>query len=406
MIIKTKSRFLKEISKTAQKYEAKAYLVGGPLRDRLLRKRVLDLDIAIEGDIRKVAKALSKKFKAKLIFYKEFNTATLVAGKRRIDLAQTRRETYPKPASLPKVFPSDIDSDLKRRDFTINAMALDLAKGELIDPYKGYEDLKRGLIKILHPKSFTDDPTRIFRAFRFAKRLRFKIEKETEKGLRDAIRLIKRLSGERVLYELTLICKEKRRVEMLKALRDYEIYEFDIKGLNNLKKIADPHLSLLYLFALLENSINISRFPLKKEELRIVKEIRAFGRVRDLLKKANLPSEIYRFLCKFHNQTLKILEKIEKGEIGRKVSLYLKKYGRVKLSISGEDLKRLGLEPSPKYGRILKQVLYAKLDNKIISKRAELSYAKSLIKDSKKPQTCPPHKAFGRRGGFLIKEVI
>ncbi len=378
--MRVRAGFLNEISKIAEGYRARTYLVGGPLRDRFLKKRVLDFDIAIDGDIRKVAKAISKKFKARLIFYNDFNTATLIMERRRVDMAQTRGEVYPKPASLPKVFPSDIYSDLKRRDFTINAMALDLKTGELIDPYDGYRDLKKGVIRILHPKSFIDDPTRIFRALRFAKRLGFKIEKETEKRLKDGIRFIRLLSGERVLYELRLICKEKRKGEIIRALKDYGIYKFKEDVPKNIEKIRDPYLSLLYLLSQLEGS----KFPLKREELRVIKEIRNFERVKKSLKRATRPSEIYDTLYKFHNQSLKILEKIEERGVRDKLSLYLKRYRRVGLSIGGEDLKELGLEPSPEYGRILKQVLYAKLDKKIISKKAQLSYAKSLAEGSKR----------------------
>lgn len=378
--MRVRAGFLKEISKIAEGYRARTYLVGGPLRDRFLKKRVLDFDIAIDGDIRKVAKAISKKFKARLIFYNDFNTATLIMERRRVDMAQTRGEVYPKPASLPKVFPSDIYSDLKRRDFTINAMALDLKTGELIDPYDGYRDLKKGVIRILHPKSFIDDPTRIFRALRFAKRLGFKIEKETEKRLKDGIRFIRLLSGERVLYELRLICKEKRKGEIIRALKDYGIYKFKEDVPKNIEKIRDPYLSLLYLLSQLEGS----KFPLKREELRVIKEIRNFERVKKSLKRATRPSEIYDTLYKFHNQSLKILEKIEERGVRDKLSLYLKRYRRVGLSIGGEDLKELGLKPSPEYGRILKQVLYAKLDKKIISKKAQLSYAKSLAEGSKR----------------------
>lgn len=373
--MRIRAGLLKEVSKIAEKYRARTYLVGGPLRDRLLKKRILDFDIAIDGDIRKVAKAISKRFKARPIFYNDFNTVTLIIGRRRIDMAQTRREVYPEPASLPRVFPSDIYSDLKRRDFTINAMALDLKTGELIDPYNGYRDLKKGIIRVLHPKSFVDDPTRIFRALRFAKRLGFKIEEETEKQLRDGIRFIRLLSGERVLYELKLICKEKRKGEIIKALKDYAAYKFREEVLKNIKKIEDPYLSLLYLLSQLKDS----KFPLKREELRIIGEIRDFEGVKKSLKRARRPSEIYDLLYKFHNRSLKILEKVEERGVKKKLSLYLKRYRRVSLSIKGEDLKGLGLKPSPEYGRILKQVLYAKLDKRITSKRAQLSYAKSLI---------------------------
>ncbi|MDH5186451.1 MAG: CCA tRNA nucleotidyltransferase, partial [candidate division WOR-3 bacterium] len=142
------------IKRIADKYDTRIYLVGGPLRDKLLGKKIQDLDIVVEKNVKKIGIDLAACFEANFQFYHDFNTGTISLNNLHIDLAQTRKEAYPRPAALPKVFPSNLVSDLYRRDFTINAMAQDLAENRLIDPYQGLTDLKKGIIRVLHPQSF------------------------------------------------------------------------------------------------------------------------------------------------------------------------------------------------------------------------------------------------------------
>src|SRR4051794_37069429 len=169
---------------------APAWLVGGAVRDLMLGATNVDLDVAIEGDARPVARELAERLGGAAVEHERFGTATVRAGDLTVDLASTRRETYAQPGTLPDVQPASLDEDLARRDFTVNAMAasLDPAQlGELRDPHGGRADLEAGVIRVLHPGSFIDDPTRVLRAVRYEARLGFRMDPETERLAREAI---------------------------------------------------------------------------------------------------------------------------------------------------------------------------------------------------------------------------
>lgn len=188
------------------------YLVGGVVRDLLLGMPNLDLDFAVEGDAIELAKELAQSTGGKLTTHPMFNTAKIRLGKWSIDIAMARTETYTKPGTLPTVKPGTLKTDLFRRDFTINAMAICLNPtkyGELIDIYGGLDDLQNKLICVLHEKSFIDDATRIWRAIRYEQRLGFKIEPETLKLLKRDVLMLKTVGGYRLKRELELVLKEK-----------------------------------------------------------------------------------------------------------------------------------------------------------------------------------------------------
>src|SRR5947208_15725938 len=134
------------------------FLVGGAVRDLLLGRGTVDLDVAIEGDARAVARELAGRLGGEAKEHERFGTATVRAGDLVVDLATTRRETYAEPGALPEVEPSSIEEDLARRDFTVNAMAMRLPDGEILDPHKGRADLEGRVIRVLHDRSFVDDP--------------------------------------------------------------------------------------------------------------------------------------------------------------------------------------------------------------------------------------------------------
>ena len=202
------------------------YLVGGVVRDILLGRLVKDFDLVLEGDSADFANYIVKKFGGRAVIHSKFGTATWVlnestfkrlnvpaldisASPLSFDLISARSETYDYPGALPTVKYSTIDDDLHRRDFTINAMAIRLdgeTFGELFDPLGGEKDLEAKLIRILHEKSFVDDPTRIFRAVRYAGRYEFEITSETLSLITDeARRVLSQLSGERIRHEFDLI---------------------------------------------------------------------------------------------------------------------------------------------------------------------------------------------------------
>ena len=202
------------VGKIADELKVKAYIVGGPVRDKLLGIANYDLDFVVEGDGIKFAEALNKKLKGKLTTYRAFGTATIEIKGKRIDIVTSRKETYKYSAAYPVVKPGAIKDDLFRRDFTINAMAISVNKknfGKLMDFYGGQKDLKKGVIRVLHDKSFMDDPTRIFRAVRFSVRFGFKIEPHTKKLMKEAVMdgLLGEVNAGRIRKEIELFLKEK-----------------------------------------------------------------------------------------------------------------------------------------------------------------------------------------------------
>ena len=188
------------------------YLVGGPVRDLLLGGPGQDLDFAVEGDAPALARQLAGELGGRAVIHSRFGTATVTADSMRVDLVTARREVYPQPGSLPQVFPGTIYDDLARRDFSVNAMALPLAGADqqLLTPAGGFADLNRGIIRILHPDSFVDDPTRLLRATRYEQRLGFRLERDTESRLRAAAYqgCLNPVSGDRLRHELARMFAE------------------------------------------------------------------------------------------------------------------------------------------------------------------------------------------------------
>jgi tRNA nucleotidyltransferase (CCA-adding enzyme) len=181
------------------------YLVGGAVRDLLLGSERTDLDLVVEGDAAAVGQRLGGEIRA----HERFATATVNLEGLELDLATARSETYARPGALPEVRPATLAEDLARRDFTVNAMAVPLlGEPELIDPHGGAGDLEAGLLRVLHDRSFIDDPTRALRAARYAARYEFELEPTTAELLRAAD--LGTVSGDRIEAELRKLAEEPR----------------------------------------------------------------------------------------------------------------------------------------------------------------------------------------------------
>jgi tRNA nucleotidyltransferase (CCA-adding enzyme) len=209
-----KLAFVKGLGARAVSSGCRIYLVGGTVRDLLLGRDNIDIDIAVEGDAIKLGRSVAKETGAELSAYKSFGTCTLsFGGALKVDLATARRESYSRPGAMPTVKPGSLKEDLKRRDFTINAIAASVMPkdfGRLYDPFGGVKDIRSGVIRALHPRSFVDDPTRIFRARRFAARFGFRIDGRTDELMKKALigRALDTVSQGRIQKELMLISKE------------------------------------------------------------------------------------------------------------------------------------------------------------------------------------------------------
>jgi tRNA nucleotidyltransferase (CCA-adding enzyme) len=188
-----------------------AYLVGGAVRDSLLNEsRIDDLDFAVEGDAIAFARAAQAKLGGDVVPHERFNTATWTFHGESVDVAMTRKEAYPRPAALPNIERADIETDLHRRDFTINAIALRVSDSSIIDPLNGREDLQNGAMRVTHNQSFIDDPTRILRGARYAARFGYSLEPKTKSLVESGLSHIRALSGERMKYDMELIFADRQ----------------------------------------------------------------------------------------------------------------------------------------------------------------------------------------------------
>ncbi|MEO0130560.1 MAG: hypothetical protein ABIK76_02570 [candidate division WOR-3 bacterium] len=385
MDFKTQSVIVKAIE-LAKRLNIKIFLVGGPLRDIFLRKKVLDFDLAIDGNVKKFGMLLADKLKGKFVYYSQFLTGKVIYNSNYLDIAHLRDEIYERPGALPKVIPiKNIVVDLKRRDFTINAFAYDLLENKIIDPFSGINDLKSRIIRVLHEKSFIDDPTRIFRAIRFAKRFNFKIERKTSLLLKKAIEesYLTTISYQRVFHELNLILKEKNfdkmffslsQLGILKKIFGKSLYHKDIKKLKRLKNFKIPFelvfIYLLYLLNFKEAKV------LKKEEAKVIEELGYFKKIKKRLLKTKRYSEVYQLLSLFSFSTLKIIYVLDTS-LRKKIKIY-EKIKETKPLIDGRELKKLlamGIVENLKekdFSKILLHLKLKKIDGKLKDKEEEI----------------------------------
>ena len=218
---------LEAIGRLAQAQGVRAYAVGGCVRDWVLKiPAVTDLDLAVEGDGIAFAKHVAGALGGSMVAHQQFGTATLQLRRLRIDVATCRKETYAEPAAYPKVTAGRLRDDLFRRDFTVNAMAMAIASetfGRLVDPFKGMADLKAKRLRILHARSFMDDPSRILRAVRFAQRYQLTVEPRTRRALREAVAagMLERLNRGRWRKEFERMTQEPRPLACLSLLAQW-----------------------------------------------------------------------------------------------------------------------------------------------------------------------------------------
>ena len=407
------------ISLAAEVSEAKkmrAFLVGGFVRDLILGAKNLDLDILVEGEGIKFAEDLASRLQGNLIRHKRFNTATVTLGHNlKIDVATAREEIYPVPASLPLVTSGRVKDDLKRRDFSINAMAISINKddyGKLVDFFNGRRDLRDKKIRALHSLSFIDDPTRILRAIRFEQRFNFKISPETLKILKEASRLkmLEKVQPQRLRDELILILKEDDPISQIKRIQKLVGLSFIHPHLKASENILDllrssrkqiswfrknfserRHLDvwLIYFMALLnESNLDViksifSAFVFRKgEEKRIISYKKISKKlIQELSQKDLKPSRIFYLLDPVSYEVILLLKaKYKNNNFNRYIEDFLEIYNFMRVHVTGHDLYRLGFEPGPYYQKIFTKVLKAKLNGIVKTKEEELSLINKLFK--------------------------
>jgi len=394
-----KQTLLSNIANLAATLGMPCYVVGGFVRDLLLGRPVKDLDVVVEGDAIKLGKKLVETYGGKLTTHFKFHTAIwhLPDSDDFVDLITARKETYDRPGALPTITPATIEDDLRRRDFTINAMALRLdgeSFGEVQDPLKGQADLERGVIRVLHPKSFVDDPTRIFRAIRYEGRYGFTLDADTQALINpEALKVLHSLSGERLRHELDLILDEPHSVKMILRIANLgvlgaihpKIPEFnadyeDFLEMDMRLDVAADRRVMSYMFWFIDLSeadvITLANRLDFTNELTLAvwaaaQLKRGMPHLIDLR-----PSE-----WTYALEKLPLLSIYAVYLISRENSLlsYISIWRHVKPQTNGDDLKKLGLQPGPRFGEILTELRSAWLDGVLSNKTEEEELLRSLI---------------------------
>ncbi len=413
---------LRELGNLADESGERLYLVGGVVRDLLLKREIWDLDFTVEGNGVAFAQLVADRYGAGLAVFERFATARLVfPDGLKMDIATTRRESYAQPAILPVVQPASIEEDLSRRDFTINAIAVQLNPrqfGRVLDPYGGQRDLQARAIRVLHAGSFQDDPTRIFRAIRFEQRFGFRLERTTVRLLAQAAstNLIQQLSGPRLQNEILLLFSERdpacaiARLAQLKLLRFLHRRLCYTKNVKRMVAAVPKALAwwarrfpvsvidrpIVYLMALSNESSAvvvaalIRRLALSREQ---AKKVSAVGRrvdraLKRLTNKETVrPSQVHRLLADFSDEALVLfLAKQVSAQHGVRLSLLKRqlvaymKNRTMKTLLTGRDLQAMGLEPGPEYKTILGKLLDARIDGMITTEAEERVLAHRLLK--------------------------
>lgn len=394
--------FLHIAGEVAEAQGQGVYLVGGAVRDLLLGRPNLDFDLVVEGDAPALARQLAKASGDKVVVHRQFGTAKLHQGRLSIDLVTARSETYSRPGALPTVQPGTIFDDLLRRDFSINAMAIDLRPtsfGEPVDPHQGKSDLERGLIRTLHERSFIDDATRILRALRYERRLGFQLEQNTERLLRQNAPMLDTISGDRIRHELELILKEEypeRILERSERLGVLQALHPSLRGngwlaekFREARQKATPDLALyllLLIYALSDEDIErlINRLSIVGQlgrHMRLVPALK--GDLPALADLALPPSTTYRVLKHYPPQVITACALASDATTVRsRLNLYLSSLRYVKPCLDGEDLRGLGVSPGPRLGRILGELREARLDGKVSTREEEESLVRQWLKQN------------------------
>lgn len=378
------------------------YLVGGVVRDLLLGRPTLDVDLAVEGNAPSLARRLGKLLDGKVVTHPRFGTATFKRGPVSLDFVTARSEIYARPGALPTVSAGTIQDDLARRDFTINAMAIHLAPqrfGELIDPHNGKRDVDRGLIRVLHRESFRDDPTRIWRAIRYEERLDFRLEERTEHLLRSDAPTMESVSGDRLRHELERILQEERPEKVLCRAEELGVLDQLVPGLEGDGWLAgrfdearqaspDAKPSIELYLALLAWRLEDGKLRQFAERLRFggeaAKVLKDVLRLRQALRRLEAPGLQPSATCGLldPHYPLVIMAAVlatDSQAVRQRLEAYLADLRFVAPSLDGNDLKAMGVPAGRKLGWLLRALKDARLDGKVATKEEEETLVRQWI---------------------------
>jgi tRNA nucleotidyltransferase (CCA-adding enzyme) len=362
------------------------HLVGGAVRDLLLGREPRELDIVVEGDVEPLARRLG----AAATVHERFGTATVQSDGCRFDLAAARAETYARPGALPDVRPAGIDADLRRRDVTVNALALDLASGELREVEHAREDLAAGRLRVLHDASFADDPTRLWRIARYAARLGFDLEERTAALAAAAVAAgaLDTVSGDRIGNELRLALGEPDPIAALAAAAALGLAPWLAPD----RERADAALALLpagegrpdlvVLGAALagEPAAPLDGLGFTAAERAVLRACARAPQLAAAMAGAAQPSALARVL---RGQPVEAVALAGAHGAAAPARRWLDELRDVALAITGDDLLAAGVPHGPQIGRRLAAALDRRLDGALAAGRdAELAAALQARADS------------------------
>ncbi|MGF7184690.1 tRNA nucleotidyltransferase (CCA-adding enzyme) [Desulfitispora alkaliphila] len=396
---------LQAMGREADQWGESIYLVGGIVRDLILGCANEDVDVVVEGDGIRFANRMAEKMGGRVASHEKFGTATwkTMSGQR-IDISTARREFYDYPAALPQVERCNLKEDLYRRDFTINAMAIQLNthnQGRLIDHFHGCLDLRMGKVRVLYNLSFVEDPTRILRAVRFEHRYGFRMDLRTLELALDAVDLISSVSHVRIGSELKVVLNQEKPLEAIRRLEELGIWNYligegfynqqaikrikilenilkDIEGLKNvgtnkwicyLAVIFYPHPQWIE---------KLKNYVLSKTDSMIVQNMEKIQVKWNNINDCGVDwlEEMHTNLREFCPMSIAVLSANSDNIDSERVLYYLKRREYFKMPISGSDLMEMGLEPGPLYSQIMKNIEGALLRGEVNDKETAIAWIK------------------------------
>jgi len=403
-------RLLERIAQVGERWGISVYAVGGFVRDLLLNIPNQDIDIVVEGEGIPFAVCLAEEFGGRVKSHEKFGTSVVIfPDGYRIDVATARMEYYKRPGALPTVEKSSVKSDLFRRDFTINCMAVKLTGSNafcLIDFFNGERDLKNREIQVLHSLSFIEDPCRLFRAIRFEQRFGFEMGKQAESFMRTTIkkRLVDSLSGTRLFNEIKLLLKEKRPMNCIRRMQEFDLLQFvspemlkDRKDLETLERLEsvfswagmitlprEPEIWCVYFLGLFY-SLEEEAFLKATDRLQLPTRMKnSLGQDRTTcseslkrLKSQNEwePKEIYHTFANLSIEAVIFLIALSSSDrLNQYVNIYFAQYqGKSEPSLTGDDLVEMGIEPGPVFQSVFNALREARVMGRVNTREEEVA---------------------------------
>jgi len=403
-------KYLESIAQVGDRLNLSVYVVGGFVRDLLLNIPNLDIDIVVEGEGIPFAACLAEEFGGRVTSHEKFGTSVVIfPDGYRIDVATARMEYYKHPGALPTVEKSSLKSDLFRRDFTVNSMAVKLTGANaycLIDFFNGERDLRSKEIHVLHSLSFIEDPCRLFRAIRFEQRFDFAMGKQAEAFMCSTIkkRLVNSLSGTRLFNEIKILLNEKRPIDCIRRMQGLELFQFvspemlqapkDLEVLERLESVfawadrvitADkPDVWYVYFLGLfyslkenaflkaadrlllptrMKNSLQADRIHCR-ESLELLNSNKEWG-----------PKEIYHAFANLSVEAVVYLIALSSTDrLNQYANIYFAQYqGKAEPALKGDDLVKMGLEPGPVFQSVLNALREARVMGSVSSREEEVA---------------------------------